>query len=122
MWGDFYMKEHIRNLQTEELAPRQSNIELLRIVAMLMIIAHHFVVHGGFEFSTDTITANRLWVQFIQMGGKIGVNIFVLISGYFLISTPTVKLEKVLKLWIQIFTYSFLIFIIFVICGGEYQE
>ena len=60
---------------------RQSNIELLRIIAMIFIIAHHFAVHGGFNFSTDIITVNSLWIQFIKIGGKIGVNIFVLISG-----------------------------------------
>ena len=96
-------------MQTENLtakAPRQSNIELLRIVAMIMIIAHHFSFHGGFKFSSDTITATRFWVQFLLIGGKIGVNIFMLISGYFLVSARSLKTNKVLKLWLQIFTYS----------------
>ena len=69
---------------------RQSNIELLRIIAMIMIVAHHFSVHGGFSFST--ITVNSLWIQFMQNGGKIGVDVFVLISGYFLISPYVNKL------------------------------
>jgi surface polysaccharide O-acyltransferase-like enzyme len=84
-----------------------------------MIVMHHFSVHGGFEFSADTITLNRLWVQFLQIGGKIGVNIFVLISGYFLISSEKVKTEKALKLWIQIFSYSIVIFIIFILTKTE---
>jgi len=29
---------------------RQSNIELLRIMAMSLIVAHHFSVHGNFKF------------------------------------------------------------------------
>jgi len=29
---------------------RQSNIELLRIISMIMIVAHHFSVHGNFKF------------------------------------------------------------------------
>lgn len=56
---------------------RQSNIELLRIIAMVMIVGHHFAVHGwegGFPY--PSISVNRLWIQFIQMGGKIGVNVF----------------------------------------------
>ena len=53
-------------------ALRQSNIELLRIVAMVLIVAHHFAVHGGFDFPLANITVNRLWIQFIQIGGKIG--------------------------------------------------
>ena len=64
---------------------RSSNIELLRIIAMIMIIAHHVSVHSGFVYPGEIISFNRLWIQFIQLGGKIGVNIFVLISGYFLV-------------------------------------
>ena len=29
---------------------RDSNIELLRIIAMLMIVIHHFAVHSGFTW------------------------------------------------------------------------
>lgn len=98
---------------------RHSNIELLRIIAMIMILAHHFSIHGGFELSADVISVNRLWLQFIQIGGKIGVNVFVLISGYFLISSKSLKINKVIKLWIQIFMYSVLIFLLFIILGIE---
>lgn len=31
---------------------RNSAIELLRIIAMLMIVFHHFGVHGGFVFKS----------------------------------------------------------------------
>lgn len=98
---------------------RQSNIELLRVIAMIFIIAHHFSVHGGFNFSADVTTVNSLWIQFIKIGGKIGVNIFVLISGYFLINTKTVKTSKAFKLWFQIFSYSVFIYMLFVLIGLE---
>lgn len=97
---------------------RQSNIELLRIIAMVMIVGHHFAVHGwegGFPY--PSISVNRLWIQFIQMGGKIGVNVFVLISGYFLIVAPKIKISKVIKFWLQIAFYSFIIFALFVGTG-----
>lgn len=101
------------NNNVNTLSIRQSNIELLRIVSMIFIIAHHVAVHGGLEFSTKVITVNRLWIQFLHLGGKIGVDIFVLISGYFLITSSTMKINKLLKLWFQIFTYSILFFTIF---------
>lgn len=94
---------------------RQSNIELLRIITMIMIVAHHFSVHGNFDFPINTVTINRLWIQFIQIGGKIGVDVFVLISGYFLITADSLKINKVIKMWIQIFTYSVLIYVLFVV-------
>ena len=99
--------------------PRKSNIELLRILAIVMIIAHHVAVHSGFSFGSDTISLNRFWIQLIQLGGKIGVNIFVLISGYFLVTAKTIKLNKLMKLWLQLFTYSAAIFGIMVIVSPQ---
>lgn len=32
---------------------RESNFELLRIIAMLMIVAHHFIVHGVMHYETE---------------------------------------------------------------------
>lgn len=93
---------------------RNSSIELLRIIAMVMIVFHHFAVHGRFEWDASTISTTRLWYNFIFMGGKIGVNIFVLISGYYLISN-TKKLfnvEKTAKFIGQVFFYSIVMFII----------
>lgn len=86
---------------------------------MFMIVAHHFAIHGGFAFTAKTFAVNELWVLFLEGGGKLGVNIFVLISGFFLCQAPAIKTEKVLKLWIQIVTYSILIFAVFVISGAE---
>ena len=104
--------------EKEQKVTRTSNIELLRIIAMIMIIAHHFAVHSGFDF-TNVVNFNRIWIQFIGIGGKIGVNIFVLISGYFLINAERLKITKVLKLWGQVFFYSVVIFFIFVLIGQE---
>ena len=42
------------------IATRVSNIELLRILCMVMIVAHHLFLHGGiFEHSSENI-ANLL--------------------------------------------------------------
>lgn len=98
---------------------RQSNFELLRIITMSMIVFHHFALHSGFNFPIDSITVNKIWIQIILIGGKLGVNLFILVSGYFLISSSKFKISKVLKLWIQVFFYSILIYGIFVICGWE---
>ena len=43
------------------IATRDSNIELLRILCMMMIVAHHLFLHGGiFEHSNVNIE-NLLW-------------------------------------------------------------
>jgi len=113
------MQYKIQNLINRAVTNhRQSNIELLRIITMIMIVAHHFSLHGRFDFSTASITLPRLWVQFIQIGGKIGVDVFVLISGYFLIHAESIKFTKILKLWLQLFFYSLVIYLVFVITGS----
>lgn len=98
---------------------RKSNIELLRIIAMVFIVAHHFAFHGGFKFADDALSVNRFWIQFLQIGGKIGVDIFILISGFFLVSASAVSTSKIIKTWAQMFFYSFIIFAGFVIVGLE---
>ena len=69
-------------------------IDLLRIVAMFMIVAHHFSLHSGFFF--DTNPGNETLMQIMALGGKTGVNIFVLITGYY--STGKIRREKVVGL------------------------
>ena len=34
-------------VKKEEKTKRKSNIELLRIICIIMIIAHHYTIHGG---------------------------------------------------------------------------
>lgn len=94
---------------------KQSNIELLRIVAMLMIVLHHFCVHGIFPYwhnnSTTLDYINNVIVSIFYCGGKLGVDIFVLITGYFMINS-SFKLKKALNIYLQTFIYSILFLII----------
>ena len=83
---------------------RASNIELLRIISMILIIMHHFSVHGCFPFTPD-LTFNKVFLQVFGLGGKAGVVAFVMITGYFMISS-SLKLHKFAKLVGQIWFYS----------------
>ena len=65
---------------------RESSLELLRIVSMLMVLTVHFV---GAAFGLPTPedlhapTASTLWKNALESLAIVGVNCFVLISGYF---------------------------------------
>ena len=88
---------------------RNSNLELLRIVAMIAIVCHHFAMHSGFQYLTGVITIEKVWIQWLSIGGKFGVNLFMLISGYFLIlSDNDLKFNRVAKLWGGVLFYSIL--------------
>jgi len=98
---------------------RNSSIELLRIISMILIIAHHFAVHGGFGYKSEEILLNRFWIQFLAIGGKIGVNVFILITGYFLINSKKTKVIKLIKLVFQMLTYSYIGFALTLITKKE---
>ncbi len=102
---------------SEKHSFKQSNFELLRIVAMIFIVARHFVKYSGFDFSAMPFAVPKIWLQFIQMGGKIGVNLFIFITGYFLINSNRFKISKIIKLWLQVFLYSAGFYAVFLVCG-----
>lgn len=103
----------------EEKKVRSSNIELLRIVAMLMIVIYHIVCHCVIPQLTDSASIERmgngyfnvpafykklLIVDLIDPWGQISNAIFILISGYFMVSKgKSVNLVKsAKKLFIQL--------------------
>ena len=98
---------------------RNSSIELLRILSMFMIVLCHFATHGNFHYDVQMISIPRLWWNFIEMGGNLGVDVFVLITGYFLINhrNKILNTRQVLKFWGQVFFYSITISAIFMISG-----
>ena len=64
---------------------RQANFELLRIVAILMIIALHYVVKGDIvEYNGDGWTPLYCVLQLLKAFLIPLTNCFVLVSGYFL--------------------------------------
>lgn len=68
---------------------RKSNLELFRIITMLFIIAHHYVVNSGLSSLDGPIYSNPFSLKSIFLllfgaWGKTGINCFVLITGYFM--------------------------------------
>lgn len=74
---------------------RSSNIELLRVIAMFMVVLGHYYVKSGFPDDSLIITS-KLVMQFLGSWSKIAVDIFVIISGYFLV-TQKFRWEKIWK-------------------------
>lgn len=87
---------------------RDSKYELLRIIAMFLIVLHHSIIHGVFDTSLSNIVANPINTEvltILESGGKIGVFLFVLITGYFM-SDSHISIKKLVKLWLPIFFWS----------------
>ena len=100
---------------------RNSNLELYRIIVMLLIVCHHYVVNSGLmgELENDPITAKSLFFYVFGMWGKTGINCFVLITGYFMCKS-SITLRKFLKLFLEVELYNIVIFSMFVLSG--YQD
>ena len=110
----------IINLNSQIQNNRSSNFELLRIVAMFMIVACHYCAHGIRHLLTpelssiwlEGIQANRLFTSFLINGGDIGNGIFFLLTGYFMFGKEY-KIRRLVKLLGQVYFYAFFIILIF---------
>lgn len=86
---------------------RQSNLELLRILSMLLIVLHHFACYGHGAWVT------RHWqIDILQFGGGVGVTLFVLISGYFMVESRFSG-KKFMRLWVQVSSINLALYLLF---------
>ncbi len=102
---------------------RVTNLELYRIITMLLIVAHHYVVNSGLTYANGPITDNPLsshsiFLLLFGAWGKTGINCFVLFSGYFMCQ-KNITLKKFVKLLCEIMFYRIVISSIFWITGFE---
>lgn len=102
---------------------RDSNLELFRIIAMMLIVAHHYVVNSGLTAVDGPIYSNylswhSLFLLLFGAWGKVGINCFVLITGYFMCKSE-ISLKKFVKLLLQIELYKFIFYFIFLLSGYQ---
>lgn len=93
---------------------RISKFELLRVIAMYLIVLHHSITHGALNISSNQLKLhpiNTSILSIFESGGKIGVFLFVLITGYFMINSR-ITLKKIVKLWLPIFFWSVILYLI----------
>lgn len=98
-------------------------MELYRIICMLMIVAHHYVVNSGLAsadgpLSSDFTSGKSLFLSLFGAWGKTGINCFLLITGYFM-CTSKITLRKFLKLLGQIYLYKLVFYFVFLNLGYE---
>lgn len=101
-----------------ERAKRNLNLDLLRIVCMLMVVCLHACNHGGLLDSVQPGTANYFVSNIIFAFCLLAVNCFVMLSGYFL-CTSSFKLKKLVQVWGTAIFYSLAIYFVLVLAGLE---
>lgn len=82
---------------------RNSSIELLRVIAMLLIVAQHAVVHSACNPSTASLSVPMLFATMLgaDTTGSIGVLLFFGISAWFLCNDGNPSVRSALKrIWL----------------------
>lgn len=90
---------------------RNSNFEFLRIILILMIITLHYINGdiGGLLYNVDIGSFNYYLSHFLESFCIIAVNVFVIITGYFSYKKTSIKISKVLKLFLLSIFYGLVI-------------
>lgn len=95
---------------------RNSNLEVLRIVSMLFIILNHYSGEVPWKNINSVGNIAAMSYMFYKPFGQIGVDIFVLITGYFLsqkVNEPfSNSVKRALRVWLEVLFYSLLLLII----------
>lgn len=82
---------------------RGSNLELLRILCMLLIIGDHLTGQSGIADYTTLLSSFAFCL--IGCGSRIACSVFVLIGGWFLCEQPY-KTRRPLSLWLSLWLYT----------------
>lgn len=102
---------------------RVPNFEVMRTVAMFLIVVYHCLTDSvsdgyGFSVSNPTTLANLLFSDFLLVLSSIAVNLYVMVSGYFLVDMDF-KLSRLVRTWIYVCFYSCTITILFMVLQIE---
>lgn len=100
-------------LRCEQKNTRNSSVELLRIISMIVIVGYHYSLHGGYDkFSSYDFCGGVVFVQLLGLFGKVACSVFALISGYFLIlqkGTIKEQYKRIFPLFFEMHFYYIII-------------
>lgn len=100
-------------------AERQSNIELARIFAIVGVFILHYnnpIMGRGIAYAKGI---NLYILYFLESLSICGVDLFMLISGYFMCKTQKVSIWKPIKLLVQVVLFSFGVYLLRGLISGN---
>lgn len=105
------MQNHLNN----EKSIRQSNFELLRIIAMIFVVLGHFISQSILTEGSGLKSHVNL---ILGSAPRIMVNVFLLLGTWFLVDTK-IKFERIVKLYLETALYCIGITALMLIGGKE---
>ena len=102
---------------------RERNFEVMRTWAMFSIVIYHCMCHGigsdyAFDLQLPVSLFNFTFSDLILVIGSIAVNLYVLVSGYFLVNAKF-KVSRIIRTWVSAFFYSVVITTLFLLLSLE---
>lgn len=76
---------------------RQQNFELLRIIAMFMIVVSHVITHYIMEADMEVSGVNNFLLTLLRAIIYVCVNVYIIITGYFSINSKQLKIKKIIN-------------------------
>ena len=99
---------------------RESNFELLRIVAMFLVVLYHASGRARGLAEDQGFSTNPFFFQLCSFCGDLGNSLFVLISGYFL-AGRSFSARRVARLWMQTLFWSVLLTALALAAGRSFS-
>ena len=97
---------------------RNSSFELLRLISMFMILCLHANKDIMFSGSYEISTLNKAFMLGTEALGIVAVDCFVMISGYFTVTSRKLRLRKAAELIVLTSGYGILIFAVMCLTGN----
>lgn len=108
---------------------RKSSVELLRIIAILLIVLSHSAPYYGdrslisyLDLDSPTTNLSEMVVIFFRSLGQVGNVIFIACSSWFLVDSKKVKIKKVLSLILDLSIISVVFLGVFIGINGKITE
>lgn len=111
-------------MSNERTGTRQSGIELLKIIAIVMIVLSHAVSSlkeaqiGFLDLTLSTHNPQYLCLTFFWNLGMLGNLMFLIPSVWFLSNTKSLKLNKISAMVGDAFAVSIIGLIVYIVWGG----
>lgn len=105
-------------------AKRNSSIELLKIIAIVMVVFSHGMPNGSPEVNASAIEIGRastdiqmFVIRLLYNLGQIGNCIFIVCTSWFLLESKSAKFNKIMALIGDCFVISMIMLVLFTLLG-----
>ena len=99
---------------------RRSGLELLRIIAMLLIVFGHFYGQSEMMRYIDPHSVTNIIVLIFGNASRISVNLFLIIAVWFMVEREF-QAERLINTWLTVLVWSIISSIVAGFCGSEFE-